>query len=47
MWTTGGCHDNRACFHVKGGQLSLCQRGERGREGQREMEEKEEMKKRG
>lgn len=29
MWTTWGCHDNRACFHVKEGQLSLCQGGER------------------
>lgn len=29
MWTTGGCHDNQACFHVKGGQLSLCQQGGR------------------
>lgn len=27
MWTAGGCHDNRSCFCVKGGQLSLCQQG--------------------
>lgn len=39
MWTTGGCHDNQACFCVTGGQLSLCQR--RGREGGREMVENE------
>lgn len=39
MWTTGGCHDNRACFCVTGGQLSLWHRG--GREGGSETEEKE------
>lgn len=38
MRTTGGCRDNRACFCVKGGQLSLCQRGGG------EMEEKERWK---
>lgn len=29
MWTTGGCYDNRACFCVMGGQLSLRCWGER------------------
>lgn len=25
VWTTGGRHDDQACFRVKGGQLSLSQ----------------------
>lgn len=38
MWTTGGCHDNQACFCVTGGQLSLCQR-EGGRDEEKRVKE--------